>query len=646
MRPVIPFILLSTTACNTGGPGGNPEVDLLPFASCDAMRTHLADSFVHEMTRYDAFGGIEDVAMPEGSSVGSEAPSDYSTTNIQEAGVDEPDMVKTDGEFIYLTKSDRLRIVSSWPVEDSQEVGSVELSGSSSDLFLHDDKILAYSHRYVDDDERWRTVTVVDVIDVSDRTKPEVITTKQIDGRFVSARRIGGDVYTVTQPTITLPYDVHEEIWDAYASADIDNGYSLSWNASALRQETARRTRERTVRPVIERRLAQMPMTDFLPSVTHEDGTREPIADCTDILHSRDVSNPGLTVVSHIDLNRPKTRVSGDATAVMAGTATVYASQRSMYVAQSSFSWWDGFSSIDQVTRFHQFTLDGENTAYTASGMVDGFLHNQFSMSEHEGLLRVATTNQNQWWGSDEQNAKEGNNIFVLDAETPDMPIIGELRGLAPGERIYSTRFQADRAFMVTFVQIDPLFTIDLSHPTEPKAVGELKIPGYSAYLQAIGEDHVLGVGMDGDWDGRLSGVAISLFDVSDFSEPEQQDQLTLECDYSSSSALWDHHAIMVHNDTIAIPAYGYSWDDGYGVGYASGLMVASIDTESGLDQTGFIDHTDLAAEVWGYDADGYTPQMLRSLMIEDTLFSISNVGIVASSLEAPEEPIASVPLH
>jgi len=513
-------------------------------------------------------------------------------------------------------------------------------------MFLHEDTVLAYSTEYIDDGSRWRQVTMVDIVDVSDRTKPELVATKRIDGRFVSARRIGSDVYTVTQPTIDLPYETHEAIWDAYASADMHGDAFVPWDASALTRETARRTLENAVRPVIEQGIARMATTDLLPSVTHEDGTREPIADCTDILHSKDVSNPGLTVVSHIDIDRPAAGVSGDATAIMAGTTTVYASQRSMYVAQSSFSWWDGFSTIDQVTRFHQFTLEGENTAYTASGAVDGFLHNQFSMSEHEGLLRVATTNQNTWWGTDEQNAEEGNNIFVLDAETPDMPIIGELRGLAPGERIYSTRFQADRAFMVTFVQIDPLFTIDLSRPTEPKAVGELKIPGYSAYLQAIGKNHVLGVGMDGDWDGRLNGVAISLFDVSDFAEPEQQDQLTLECDYSSSSALWDHHAIMVHNDTVAIPAYGYDWDSGGDYGSGSGLLVASIDTETGLNQTGFIDHSELAATVWGDGGYRYSPQMLRSLMIEDTIFSISEVGIVASRLDAPEEPVASVPLR
>ena len=645
MRHTAPIILLALTACDPGGPGGNPEVDLVTFASCDDMKDHLTESFIHQYGGYGSFGAVDEAALPEdsgSSDSGGSGPSDYSTTNIQEQGVEEPDMVKTDGEFIYLTMGDELRIVSSWPVEDAEEVGSVELSGNSSKMFLKDDRIIAYATEYVDDGDRWSTRTIVDVVDVSDRARPVVISSKSIDGHFVSARRIGSDVYTVTQQSISLPYGVYEDIWEA--TSDIDY---LRWDATPLAKETHRRTLHNAIRPVVRDAIENTPISEFLPSITHEDGSRDSLAGCTDILHSADVSRPGMTLVSHINMEDDAVRMSGDATAVMAGSTTVYSSKQALYVAQSSFGWWDGFSRIDQVTRMHQFTLDGPETRYTASGEVDGFLHNQFSMSEHEGLLRVATTSQNWWWGTDEENEQEGNNIFVLDAENPQMPIIGELRGLAPGERIYSTRFQADRAFMVTFVQIDPLFTIDLSRPTDPKAVGELKIPGYSAYLQAIGDDHVLGVGMDGDWDGGISGVAISLFDVSDFSDPQQQDQLTLECDYSWSEALWNHHAIMVHNDTVAIPAYGYNWTGSeYGYENSSGLLVATIDTETGLNRTGFVDHNKLADEVWGTSDRTYSPQMLRSLTIEDTLFSISTVGVIASDLNAPELPIAAVPLY
>ena len=162
---------------------------------------------------------------------------------------------------------------------------------------------------------------------------------------------------------------------------------------------------------------------------------------------------------------------------------------------------------------------------------------------------------------------------------------------------------------------------------------------------------------MDGDWDGRISGVAISLFDVSDFSDPTQQDQLTLECDDSWSEALWNHHAILVYGDIVAIPAYGYTRsdadefsDDWGGYSYESGLVVAEIDVDSGLERRGFVNHRPLVEEVY-CDGDGegcdssYVPQMRRSLVIEGHLFSISELGVMVSKVDDPETPLTMVPL-
>ena len=348
-----------------------------------------------------------------------------------------------------------------------------------------------------------------------------------------------------------------------------------------------------------------------------------------------------------MDMDTGDIKMSGEATSVMAGSTTVYASSNNLYVAQSSNAWWDGISAIDRVTNIHRFALNGANTEYAGSGQVDGYMHNQFSMSEYKGMLRVATTYSDWWWGTPTDDERSGNNVFVLDIEQHQMNQIGAITGLAPGEQIYATRFQGERAFMVTFVQVDPLFTIDLSQPTVPVAKGELKIPGYSSYLHPIGEDHILGVGVDGDWDGGISGVAVSLFDVSDFSDPQQQDKLTMECDSTWSEALWNHHAILVHNDTVALPVYGWSWDTDSE--YTSGLLVASINTNSGLKQTGFVDHSPLVEAVYCPEeedcTESYVPQMRRSLMIEDYLFSISDLGIMVSSMDDPEVSIAEVPL-
>ena len=638
---VATLLLLHTMGCLPSGKGGDQQdYELTEFEGCSALKDHLVESHLKSYSSYGmSVDAVLDTAEAEdlGSGAGS-APSDYSTTNIQEEGVDEPDMMKTDGEFIYLLDDNALKVVRSWPAEDAEQLSKLDVYPGSEDMFLQGDRILVYSSDWVSRSDRWFPVTNIDFIDISDRSAPVRIDRKQLDGQFVSARRIGSDVYTVTKQTPSLPSSFYTVIDDSWG--DIYEG--IRWDAPASSRALANARFKDRLRPYLEQAIDDTPIGDILPSVTDEDGTRTSMMDCTDILHSKEISEPGFTTIAHIDMSRDSLKISGDATGVAAGSTTLYASAHNLYVAQSSYGWWDGVSDVNRVTRLHRFALEKDETHYAGSGQVDGYLHNQFSMSEHEGLLRVATTYDDWGWGTTTDDQRSGNNVFILDAENPQMPVIGEVTGLAPGERIYSTRFQADRAFMVTFVQVDPLFTIDLAQPTAPQAVGELKIPGYSAYLHPIGEDHVLGVGMNGDWDGFIEGVAISLFDVSDFAEPEQQDQITLECDYSWSEALWNHHAIMVHNNTVAIPAYGYNWDGEHSS--TSGLMVATIDTKTGLEQTGFVDHGELVAEIWG-DTESYMPSMRRSIVMDDILFSISDIGIMVSPLSHPDMPIATVPL-
>jgi uncharacterized secreted protein with C-terminal beta-propeller domain len=646
--PITFAALLALPGCVTSIPQveQDPSIGLSRFNSCEAMNHHLTDSLTRNFTGYGMWA--EDSAVLDSGAVedtsSGESPSAYSTTNVQEKGVDEPDMVKTDGEHIYLLNGGALSIVQSWPAEEAEEVGSLALEGHPQQMFLSGDRLLVYTADWSEDDDRtWRSFTRLEVIDVSDRSDPRIVASKRLDGELVSARMIGDDVYTVVNHSISLPEDTYMAIWSALEETYEDYAWHGSTSSTAM---TRARMRDR-IRPIIADAVFSMDRDDILPSVTHEDGEREPIIGCTDVYHSSETSDAGLTTVAHIDLGADTIRVTGDATGIMAGSSTLYASSENLYIAQSSFAWWDGFSDIERTTRIHQFSLDAERTRYTASGEVDGYLHNQFSMSEHEGLLRVATTYDDWMWGTSSDEGKSGNNIFVLDAETEDMPIVGELTGLAPGEQIYATRFQGDRAFMVTFVQVDPLFTIDLSTPTAPEAMGELKIPGYSSYLHPIGEDHILGVGMDGDWDGGISGVAISLFDVSDFSDPKQQDQVTLDCDSSWSEALFDHHAILVYGDTIAIPAYG--WTDDGSWRETSGLMVNTVDTKTGIKTQGFVDHRPLVEALYCDDdkdcaETSYMPQMRRSIVIEDMLYSISDLGVMVSTLDDPERPVAVVP--
>ena len=311
---------------------------------------------------------------------------------------------------------------------------------------------------------------------------------------------------------------------------------------------------------------------------------------------------------------------------------------------------------MNMSTHIHKFHLnDGEQPEYVSSGSVSGWIYDQFAMSEYDGYLRVATTDFNDWWFSDNEDEEEpGNNLFVLrDDNKGQLRQAGEVTGMAPGERIYATRMMGERAYMVTFEQIDPLFTIDLSNPQAPEVVGELKIPGYSAYLHPIDEDHLLAVGVDGDDDGNLGGVAISVFDVSDFANPTLAHKYVIDSDgWSWSEALYDHHAFTFHRDVLSIPAYSYDYSDG-DYSYFSGILSFSVDTDQGVAEIGRVNHRDLVQQsqclysLWyGYEEEvcddwGWYASVRRSVYIEDNLFSISNYGIKVNDLNNPADEIA-----
>ncbi len=642
---------------------------LSTFESCEAMEAHLTSSFLHSLSGY-GFRGQNDLAVEaSGGDIDDGAdssPSSYSTTNVQEKGVDEPDMVKTDGDYIYTLQDGVLSILRSWPAEDAALVSQIDVRSIGADgyttekMFLSGDRILAYTQEFNSSDKGWTPQTGFIIIDISDRSDPKVIEKKILDGTLSSARMIGSDVYTVMTTNIAVPETVYDTLYRGSSSV-YDEIYALEWDASVTERLAARLKLQAALKPIVEKAVTQVGAEAFLPKLTHEDGSSELLMGCTDVLHSEDISAPGLTTVAHMDLDADTISISADATGVMAGATTVYASQENLYVAQSSHGWWDGISSMRRETRIHRLALNGSRSSYEATGVVDGFLHNQFSMSEFRGMLRVATTLDDWSWGTTTDDSRSGSNVYILDAEQSKMGIIGAVTELAPGEQIFAARFQGERAYLVTFVQVDPLFTIDLSQPTAPKAVGELKIPGYSAYLHPFGEDHLLGVGMAGDWDGSLTSVALSLFDVSDFSDPKQQDQLTLECSSSASEALWDHHAIMVVDDTVAIPVYGYTWDTMGDAGddwtgadsewaARSGLLVATVDTDSGLTKRGYVSHRPLVEAIYCPEEEedcaesSYTAWMRRSLVIEDYLFSISDLGVMVSTMADPETPLASVP--
>ena len=258
-------------------------------------------------------------------------------------------------------------------------------------------------------------------------------------------------------------------------------------------------------------------------------------------------------------------------------------------------------------------------------GSVPGVTLNQFSLDESDdGLLRVATT------GGFGDNASSG--IYTLVASMGNLQTIGSVTGLARGERIYSVRFIGDRGYVSTFRQVDPLFVIDLADPAKPRVVGQLKVPGFSSYLQPLDATHLLGVGRDVDpATGRVLGLQLSIFDVANPAKPARTATYTFAGDgwQSWSAALWDHHALSWFADQgiLALPVQQGDWWQG-----SDGLVVFKVDTTSraGFTNLGEITH------------DG---PVQRSVRIGDYLYSVSAGEVKVHRLTDPSTAVAAVKL-
>ena len=227
----------------------------------------------------------------------------------------------------------------------------------------------------------------------------------------------------------------------------------------------------------------------------------------------------------------------------------MYASPNVIYLATQQWQDWNAvpeFRRDDVVemvtTTIHRFdATDPLSVEYTGSGEVAGWLYSQWAMSEHDGVLRVASTTQSPFWGF--RQASSQSLVTVLEPREGSLEAIGVVSGLGIDEQIYAVRFVGDAGYVVTFRQTDPLYVIDLSEPSAPRVAGELKIPGYSAYLHPIGDSLLVGVGQDADLNGQVKGTQVAVFDVSDPFNPRQVDKLTLPGAYSQAE--WDHHAFL-----------------------------------------------------------------------------------------------------
>jgi Beta propeller domain len=528
--------------------------------------------------------GAEVVApAPMGGSV----EEDASGTNVQEAGVDEPDIVKTGGSHIFAMAGGRLHALH---VDGPRLLGSLALPGYGHELLLRGDRLLVISHdapaiaepRLVDPFLADPGVTVLTEIDVKDPAAMRVVRTERIRGVHVSSRLTGRTARVVvwTQPRAVV---------------------------------------EPALRPAVR---------GWLPRrALRRRGVGKPsfrrAAPCRRVLRPASFSGTDVLTVLTIDLEKGLPAVDSDA--IMSGGQVVYASERSLYVATQDWTPQPATPGAElpgrSFTTVHRFaTDDPDSTTYRASGQVPGFLLNQFSLSEHDGVLRAASTEEPLWWSGGAETESQSH-VTVLDERDGALRKIGQVGGLGRGERIFAVRFIGPAGYVVTFRQVDPLYVVDLERPAQPVVRGELKIRGYSAYLHPVGGGLLLGVGQDATDAGAALGTQLSLFDVSDPSSPRRLHQAAVSG--ASSAAEFDHHAFLwwAPRDLAVVPLNVFGGAPTFQGGEPfQGAAGFRVQRAAGIAEAGRASH-------------GNTP-ILRSFVLRGRLFTLSDAGLEANSLD------------
>jgi len=586
----------------------NSNADKLPTVNTKEKLVSLLPNY---NTKNYMLDGIAPSAEMNASQKGAAADTDYSTTNTQVQGVDEADLVKTDGKYIYSISKGDLIITEATPVESmnittnlfkDEKVNPIEMmindnyltvicNNNNYNLY---DGVKSMMMPYNNSD-----TTTTYVYNISDKKNIVKVKTTQMDGAYLTSRTVNNSVYVIT----------NKYVWNN-ESEDIRPKYSI-------------------------------------------DGT-EKIIDYDQIFYFPGTNCSSYTMIVIIDLsnisNEPKV------TSYLSSAQNVYMSLDNLYITTSSmnngniqtFAINNDFTSL---TSIYKFSIKNSSTEFIARAELKGNTLNQFSMDEYNGFFRVTLNNNTD------------NSLYILDE---NMNISGKITGIAKGERIYATRFIKDRAYVVTFKTIDPLFVIDVKDPTNPTILGELKIPGYSSYLHEYDENHIIGIGQDTteiydkDNTGKIintryvtNGMKMAIFDVTDVNNPKQQFSTKIGNKNTYSDVLYNHKAFLFSKDKnlLALPVDIYNTGVSIQTGMLrteetttsssnnrfQGLLVYNIDLVNGFTEKGRITHyaTETNKSYYSYD---YLNNIKRGMFINNTLYTVSENKIKANDLNTLKE--------
>jgi inhibitor of cysteine peptidase len=529
----------------------------------------------------------------------------YSTTNIQVNGVDEPDIVKNDGKYIYTVSNDfsngqnRVYIVKADP-QDPRAIAKITLDNNTylAGMFLSQDgnklaiigsqyQVYAYDVSVAPREAmiypyRSAVETFINVYDISDKAYPMLARNLTLSGSYLNSRMIGNYVYIIVS----------------------ESAYVLENSDLPL--------------PTV---YLETGATDIAPSNIYY----------SDKAYYGETGNNCFTYTSFIGLNiLDNEQELTNMTVLMGGASTMYVSVGNIYVTYPTWS-----SEQGEYTSIYRISVAQDKLAFEAKGSVAGYVLNQYSMDEYNGYFRLATTSQ---------KSSTQNSVFVLNM---NLTMVGKLENLAVTERIYSARFIGDKAYLVTFRQIDPFFILDLSNPADPKVAGELKIPGYSSYLHPYDADHIIGLGIENNT------LKLSLFDVTNVSSPTEMTKYIIEGDWTSSEALNDPKAFLFDKakELLVIPVsivqYGVIKSEPGAINetnieagtvfstqaYWQGAQVFKLTLTGGFELRGGITHQDNSTIQQGYWYGDYSKNVNRALYIDNTLYTVSIAKVKLNNL-------------
>jgi len=583
---------------------------------------------------------------------------DYSQTNVQVTGVDEPDIVKTDGEYLYIVTHNKVIIVKATPAEDAEILANITVDSSLTiqNIFIKGDRLVIFARDYnypiyfeptpmpiiMDDSEgaslvettvispRWYSSpdTHILVFDLEDMENPDQVKDVVVPGNYAAARMIGDYVYLVTtQYSYNIrPLEKNQTIVPVIMVDNEAQEVPLA-NIKYVEIPEESRTITNIVSVNVEDEEDEVTAKIFLLGnsqvlfVSHDniyvtysvtnydyDMLKEAIEEVImpNLPDSFREEIETIDDFQHLADYQKKTITEW----ILRNYTSTLTEEELLDLARE-------INKRFERTTIHRISIDDGEIEYKAQGSIPGTVGDQFSLSEYDGHLRLSSTIQGWSISSLFSSRQTQNNVYVLDM---DLDLVGALEGLAPGETIYATRFIGDKCYLVTFRQIDPFFVIDLEDPENPTVLGELKIPGYSTYLHPYDETHVIGIGME---DRK---VKISLFDVSDMSNPIELSKYEIDNgeDYwrwGSSYALNEHKAFLFDKEKnlLVIPAGDYDKQSAY---------VFDITVEDGLELKGKITHSGKIEsdngdyDIYWYD---YGFSIKRSLYIDDVLYTISD---------------------